>query len=215
VQKDCIERAVAAGRPVITATQMLESMIEHPRPTRAEAADVANAVFDGTDAVMLSGETAMGKFPVEAIGMMARIATASEARVDYAARLGRCQTPRRRTVAEAIAHAACDTAIGVDASVIICCTRSGQTARLVSRYRPPVPIAAVSPSDETLRRSMLFWGTVPVSAPFEKDVIRMVKHAKEAVRNAGLGREGDRVVVVAGVPIDQPGTTNVVRADVL
>jgi len=215
VQKDCIQRAVAAGRPVITATQMLESMIEHPRPTRAEAADVANAVFDGTDAVMLSGETAVGKFPVEAIGVMARIATASEARIDYAARLGQCETPRHRPVAEAIAHAACHTAIGLDASVIICCTRSGQTARLVSRYRPPVPIAAVSPSEETLRRSTLFWGTIPVAAFFENNVDRMVAHAKAAVRKAGLGREGDRVVVVAGVPIDEPGTTNVVKAEIL
>lgn len=164
---------------------------------------------------MLSGETAMGKFPVEAIGVMARIAKASEARIDYAARLEQCETPRHLPVAEAIAHAACHTAIGLDASVIICCTRSGQTARLVSRYRPPVPIAAVSPSEETLRRSTLFWGTFPVAASFENNVDRMVAHAKAVVRKAGLGREGDRVVVVAGVPIDEPGTTNVVKAEVL
>jgi pyruvate kinase len=215
VQKDIIKKAVACGRPVITATQMLESMIESPRPTRAEAADVANAVFDGTDAVMLSGETAMGQHPVAAVETMARIAEASEERIDYAELVSATALHRHDLIAEAIAHAACATAIETGAKAILCCTRSGQTARLVSRFRPPMPIVAVSPSEETLRRVGLYWNTVPVDAAFQGDVDAMMNAAKAAALMAGIAKDGDRVVIVAGVPIDEPGTTNTIKADVL
>jgi pyruvate kinase len=214
-QKDIIRKAVAAGRPVITATQMLESMIENPRPTRAEAADVANAIFDGTDAVMLSGETATGNYPVQAVTTMAAIAAASESRIDYAGGLARAGLHHHADIAAAIARSACSTAVEIDARVIICCTRSGQTARLVSRFRPPMPVVAVSPDEATLRRVGLYWNTIPVPAEHYAGVDAMLDAAKSAVLQAGIARETDRVVLVAGVPVAEPGTTNVVKADVL
>jgi pyruvate kinase len=215
IQKDVIHKAVAAGRPVITATQMLESMVEQPRPTRAEAADVANAILDGTDAVMLSGETAAGKHPIQAVSTMASIAVASEARIDYGDRLSRGELHHDVSIAAAIARSACGTAVEIGAKAILCCTRSGQTARLVSRFRPPMPIVAVSPGEVTLRRVGLFWNTVGVPSSFQEDVNDMVESAKSAALQSGLAARGDRVVIVAGVPIDEPGTTNTIKADVL
>jgi pyruvate kinase len=215
VQKDVIGKAVAAGRPVITATQMLESMAENPRPTRAEAADVANAIFDGTDAVMLSGETAAGNYPVQAVTTMAGIATASEGRIDYGEQLSLGKLHHYTDIATAIAHGACTTAVQIGAEVIVCCTRSGQTARLVSRFRPPMPIVAVSPDERTVRRVGLYWNTVAVAASFQDDVGDMVESAKAAVMRSGIAGKGARAVIVAGVPIDEPGTTNTIKADVL
>jgi pyruvate kinase len=215
VQKDIVRRANAWGRPVITATQMLESMIANPRPTRAEAGDVANAVFDGTDAVMLSGETAVGKYPVEAVSTMAQVAEAAESRIDYRKRFSDIELRHHDDVAEAIAHAACPTAIEMDARLIVCCTRSGQSARLVSKYRPPMKIAAVSPNENTLRRAKLYWNTEPVASRVGADTADMIDGAKEAVLWSGLAQRGDRIVVVAGVPVDEPGTTNMIKGDVL
>jgi len=215
VQKDVIKKAVAAGRPVITATQMLESMVEHPRPTRAEAADVANAIFDGTDAVMLSGETAAGNYPVQAVATMAGIAKASEARIDYGGQLSRGELHHDVTIAAAIARSACTTAVEIGAKAILCCTRSGQTARLVSQFRPPMPIVAVSPDEATLRRVGLYWNTLGVPAAFQEDINDMIDAAKSAMLQSGFAARGDRVVIVAGVPIDEPGTTNTIKADVL
>ncbi|MGD8413157.1 MAG: pyruvate kinase [Candidatus Latescibacterota bacterium] len=215
VQKDIISKAVAAGRPVITATQMLESMIERPRPTRAEAADVANAIFDGTDAVMLSGETAAGNFPVQAVATMADIAVASEERIDYADLLSHRQLHHDVSVAAAIGRSACGTAVEIGARAILCCTRSGQTARMVSRFRPPMPIVAVSPNESTLRRVGLYWNTFGVPAPFQENVDDMVDAAKSAALETELVAKGDRVIVVAGVPISEPGTTNVIKVDMM
>jgi pyruvate kinase len=215
IQKDVVRRANKRGRPVITATQMLESMITNPRPTRAEAADVANAVFDGTDAVMLSGETAVGKYPLEAVRTMDRIARAAEARINFERRFEDRELHHSGNLAEAIAHAACHTAIEMDAKLIVCCTRSGQSARLVSKYRPPMRIAAVSPSEATLRRSKLYWNTEPVAAPESEDPNEMIAGAREAVLWSGVGRRGDRIVIVAGVPVDVPGTTNMIKGDIL
>ena len=214
-QKEIIRMAVARGRPVITATQMLESMIENPRPTRAEAADVANAVFDGTDAVMLSGETAIGKYPVETVETMAKIAVASESRIDYASQLSDARLSHHDHIATAIAHAACSTAVEIGARAIICCTRSGKTARLVSRFRPPMPVVAVSPDEETLRRVGLYWNTFAVAAASQDTVDTMLDNAKAAVLLSGIAGDGDRVVIVAGVPVNVPGTTNILKADVL
>jgi pyruvate kinase len=214
-QKDIISRAVELERPVITATQMLESMMENPRPTRAEAADVANAIFDGTDAVMLSGETATGRYPIEAVTTMARIAASSESRIDYGEALSKKHLHHHDYVAAAIAHGACTTAVEIGAKAILCCTRSGQTARLVSHFRPPMPIVAVSPSAETLRRVGLYWNTVACGVDFQNDVDHMINAAKDAVLRSRIAAQRDRVVVVAGVPIDEPGTTNVIKADVL
>ncbi len=215
VQKDVLRAARAAGRPVIIATQMLESMVVNPRPTRAEATDVANAVMDGTDAVMLSAETAAGAWPVEAVRTMASLALASEARVDYADRFHRASLETGRTIPRAIAHAACYTAIETGSRVIVCCTRSGQTARFVSMHRPPAKIAVVSPHEETLNRTMLYWNTHPIRIPLEPHTDAMIRAARRAVLEAGLAARGERVVIVAGVPVDVPGTTNMIKVDVL
>jgi pyruvate kinase len=215
IQKDLIRKALGASKPVITATQMLESMIQNPRPTRAEAADIANAVFDGTDAVMLSGETASGKYPVEAVRTMAEVAQASEARIDYAAQFGAVVLRQSQSIPEAVAHAACFTAIGIGAKVILCCTRSGQTALYVSNHRSPTRIAVISPHENTLKRTMLFWNTASVRIGASTDTDSMIEIAKRAVVEAGIASPGDRVVVVAGVPVDVPGTTNMIKADVL
>jgi pyruvate kinase len=215
VQKDVIRAALAAAKPVITATQMLESMIQNPRPTRAEAADIANAVFDGTDAVMLSGETASGRYPVEAVRTMAEVARASEARIDYAARFAEQAPQPGASIPEAVAHSACAVAIEIGASVILCCTRSGQTALYVSNHRAPARIAVISPHDPTLKRTMLYWNTISVRIAGGGDTDTMIGRARDAVLAAGIAQRGDRVVVVAGVPVDVPGTTNMIKADVL
>ena len=215
VQKDVIRAALYAAKPVITATQMLESMIQNPRPTRAEAADIANAVFDGTDAVMLSGETASGKYPVEAVRTMAEVAQASEARIDYAQKFGEQGPEPGMSVSEAVAHAACAVAIEIGAELILCCTRSGQTALYVSNHRSPARIAVISPHEPTLKRTMLFWNTISVRIAGGGDSDTMIGQAKDAVVAAGIANRGDRVVVVAGVPVDVPGTTNMIKADVL
>jgi pyruvate kinase len=215
IQKDLIRKALAASKPVITATQMLESMIQNPRPTRAEAADIANAVFDGTDAVMLSGETASGKYPVEAVRTMAEVAQASETRIDYAGHFAALALRHSRTIPEAVAHAACFTAIEIGAKVILCCTRSGQTALYVSNHRSPTRIAVISPHEATLKRTMLYWNTASVRIGASTDTDSMIDIAKRAVVDAGIASRGDRVVVVAGVPVDVPGTTNMIKADVL
>jgi pyruvate kinase len=215
IQKDVIRSALAAARPVITATQMLESMIQNPRPTRAEAADIANAVFDGTDAVMLSGETASGKYPVEAVRTMAEVAEASETRIDYAERFAAGSAHPGRSIPEAVAHAACFTAIEIGARLILCCTRSGQTALYVSNHRSPARIVVISPHESTLKRSMLYWNTVSIRVDPVPDTDAMINAAKEAVIAAGAAVRGERVVVVAGVPVDVLGTTNMIKADVL
>jgi pyruvate kinase len=215
VQKDVIRAALAAAKPVITATQMLESMIQNPRPTRAEAADIANAVFDGTDAVMLSGETASGKYPVEAVRTMSEVAQASEARIDYAARFAKQAPEPGTSIPEAVAHSACAVAIEIGAELILCCTRSGQTALYVSNHRSPVRIAVISPHEPTLKRTMLYWNTISVRISGGGDTDTMIGKAKDAVVAAGIANRGDRVVVVAGVPVDVPGTTNMIKADVL
>ena len=215
IQKEIIKRANLVGKPVITATQMLESMIVNPRPTRAEVTDIANAIFDGTDALMLSGETAIGKYPPNAVRTMDQVATTTEATVDYVEHFKRHPITLEESVPDAIAHAACHTAIEIGAKAIICCTRTGQTARLVAKYRPPAPIAVVSPYEATLRRAGLFWGAFPISIEFAPDTDTMIARAKQAVLKSGLARMGERVVIIAGIPADVPGTTNMIKADIL
>jgi pyruvate kinase len=215
IQKEIIKKANRAGKPVITATQMLESMIWNPRPTRAEVADIANAVFDGTDALMLSGETAVGKYPVQAARMMAEVALATEDKIDYIELFKRRPVRLRDDVHEAMAHAACQTALEIGANVIICCTRSGQTARLVSKFRPHANIAVASPYENVLQQSVLLWGTYPIKIELAEDTDEMIDQAKKATLESGLASTGDRVVVVAGIPFNIPGITNIIKADVL
>ncbi|MFQ6043866.1 MAG: pyruvate kinase [Candidatus Poribacteria bacterium] len=215
-QKRIIKKANAVGIPVITATQMLESMIENPRPTRAEVTDIANAIFDGTDAVMLSGETAIGKYPVQATRIMDEVAGGAEDNIDYIQLFQQKQiTPDYHDIADAISHAACHVALNVGAKAIICCTRSGQTARMVAKYRPHAPIIVVSASEEVLRRLVLLWGVFPLKIEPAEDTDDMIAKAKLAALKSGLANRGDTIVIVAGIPIDIPGTTNTIKADVL
>jgi len=220
-QKRIIRLANLFGRPVITATQMLESMIEAPRPTRAETSDVANAVFDGTDAVMLSGETAVGRYPLLAAEAMVRIAGEIERSSDFSEgpkydvpvynHLPAGATPTEHAVAAATVEAV--RLLGAPA--IICLTRSGFTARLVSSYRPPVPIIGVSDLEPTYRRLALVWGVVPVRCFTEVSYDSMLDCAREFLTESGMARPGERVVVTAGYPFHVSGTTNMLRIEEL
>lgn len=216
VQKMLINRANEAGRPVITATEMLESMVKSPRPTRAEVTDVANAVFDGTDALMLSGETAIGAHPVEAVRLMARVAARSEDAIDYAAWFDERRAHARCTVGEAIARASSEAAQDLGAAAIVCSTQSGTTARLVSRFRPRAPILAITPYEAVMRQLSIVWGVMPFQVsrpPGEGPVSRewLVDQAIQAARAPGLVKSGDTVVIAAAVQIGTPGSTNLLQ----
>lgn len=212
LQKEIIEKCNMAGIPVITATQMLESMIANPRPTRAEASDVANAIFDGTDAIMLSGETAAGKYPVEAVETMARIAERAEAALRYGDMLVKKKDLFPEiTVTDAISYATCTTAQRLGATAIITSTESGNTARMVSKYRPKAAIVAVTPHMRVLRKLALVWGVQPLLVGTRRNTDEMMATAVEAALNAGIVKGGDLVVITAGVPIGVRGTTNLIR----
>jgi pyruvate kinase len=199
---------------VITATQMLESMINSPSPTRAEVSDVSNAIFDGTDALMLSGETAVGGYPCEAVAFMSRIAEQVEERLDAERLLAR--RPFLPEVSDAVAHAACVTAHEINANALVCLTRSGLTARLVSRYRPRCPVIAVSPEESTVRRLAVQWGVIPVYSKGELEGEALVGGALVMSRTLGLVGEGDRVVITAGIGSGElRGKTNLIRVEVL
>ncbi|MHB1043960.1 MAG: pyruvate kinase [Eubacteriales bacterium] len=212
LQKAIIERCNRTGKPVVTATQMLESMIQNPRPTRAEASDVANAIFDGTDAVMLSGETAAGKYPVEAVETMARIAERAEAALHYEEMLGKKRVAGpQRTVTDAISFATCATAEDLGAAAIITSTESGYTAKMVSKYRPRAPIIAVTPNARVMRRLALVWGVQPLLVKYTTGTDEMIASALEVSLAAGFIKGGDLVVITAGVPVGVHGTTNLLR----
>ena len=218
LQKRIIRACVEAGVPVITATQMLESMVKAPAPTRAEVSDVANAVFDGTDAVMLSGETAIGDQPVLVVETMSRIVQAAEREASYlqwGSRLGRVQ---RRTdsegellVTQALTHAAWQAAIDVGARAIVCCTVSGRTARAMARFRPLATLIAASPDDAAARRLALVWGVIPLMVGTYRSTDELVWQSVERVVNAGLSGPGDHVLVLAGDPLSGYGSTDVMR----
>jgi len=216
VQKALIRAANAAGKPVITATEMLVSMERQPRPSRAEASDVANAILDGSDALMLSGETAAGAYPVEAVQTMARIIGEVEG-----ALLSRPWTlpphiaAARQTVTDAVSHAACETAHDLGLPAIISATASGQTARMVAKYRPHAPIIAVTPSAAVQRQLMLTWGVYPLLAARAGKIDQIMAAAVGSAREAGLVRSGDRVVITAGVTAMMPGTTNLMTVEVV
>ena len=212
-QKRIIKLANIIGRPVITATQMLESMIEHPRPTRAEASDVANAIIDGTDAVMLSAETAAGAYPRLAVQAMRRIVCEIEQHPFKRAREGYIGPEIIATTEETIA-AATDTAQRMlGAPIIIVFTKSGFSARIVSAHRPQVPILALTDEPRTFSQLALVWGIIPQLVQHCETYEAMVARAREVVLTRGLAKEGDRVLVTAGVPFDVPGTTNVLRVE--
>jgi pyruvate kinase len=215
VQKMLIQKSNHAGKPVITATQMLRSMVENPRPTRAEVTDVANAVLDGTDAVMLSEETATGKYPIEALAMMVRIAQDAESGFPFNTWSARMEDKKEKTIPEAVSCAACNLAESIKAASILTFTHSGSTARLVSKYRPRHLILAPTPLEKTYRRLALIWGVVPILSESQKNTDAMIDRALKAALNSGVVKRGQKVVITAGVPVGIPGTTNLIKAEVL
>lgn len=211
VQKMLIQKSNDMGRPVITATQMLESMVNNPRPTRAEANDVANAIFDGTDAIMLSGETAKGKYPAEAVQTMANIAVTTERAIEYNAQLLSRRHRLYTNITNAIAYAACTTAVDLGSSCIVTVTDSGFTPRMVSSFRPDFPILAITTNIVKCRQLRLTWGCVPcvVKDVFGNDEVFDVAHKKSV--ELGLATDGDTIVIAAGVPVNVASTTNTLR----
>jgi pyruvate kinase len=211
VQKEVIDRANRFGVPVITATEMLESMVTSNRPTRAEASDVANAIWDGTDAVMLSQETSVGAHPIEAVRAMARICLSAQRHPAFQRQRQIWREPGE--VGSAIAHAAAASAEELKARVIIAFTESGTTALRCSKARPSVPIIAASPNAEVLRKTALYSGVVPLLVSPGRDTDEMFANAAAAALRSGFVREGDRVVIVAGVPVGRPGQTNLLKVE--
>jgi pyruvate kinase len=211
LQKNIIRICNEVGKPVITATQMLQSMVEHPRPTRAEASDVANAILDGTDAVMLSGETATGSYPVESVLMMKQIAEIIEREFPYDQWRDRRLAPHEAfSVTEAISASSCSVAEEIGASAIVSTTLSGWTAQQIARYRPKAPVLAVSPSAHTQRRLALVWGVNCVLVPQFPDTDTMLTKTAAVLREQGF-QPGDRVVITAGVPFGSSGQTNLIK----
>lgn len=211
IQKYLIEICNNAGKPVITATEMLESMIRNPRPTRAEITDVAHAIMDGTDAIMLSAETAVGKFPVAAVNMMSRVAERIESSLKYEKILAKKRIGSFGTVADAISHATCQTAMDLKAAAIITSTQSGSTARMVSKYRSPAPIVAVTPSERVAQQLTISWGVNPVLAPSAANIDEMLDLSIEGAKRAGFIKENDLIVITAGVRTGVPGSTNLLQ----
>ncbi len=214
IQKRFIRKCYQAGKMVITATQMMESMIHNPSPTRAEITDVANAVFDGTSAVMLSGETAAGHYPVNAVKAMARIARQAEKDAfemevfrDMHCDVDKSDTPN------AVCDAACRAARDIDAKAIIALTKYGQTARSMSKYRPSQPIVAATPEPKTYNQLALSWGVYPVIARYLQDADALLQHAIDCAKQIDVVNDGDMVVIAAGIPLDTPGSTNMLKVE--
>jgi pyruvate kinase len=211
LQKRIVEAARRLGRPVVVATQMLESMIASPSPTRAEVSDVATAVYDGADAIMLSAESAAGRYPRQAVAMMNRIATSAEADPTHYARVHFTETLPDATTNDAIARSAGEMTRTVGASAIVCFTSSGSTARRVARERPTVPLLVLTPSLKTARRLGLLWGAHAVRTRDVGSFEEMVGKSKRMALRHGLAKEGERIIVTAGVPFGTPGSTNVIH----
>jgi len=211
VQKMIITKCNEAGKPVITATQMLDSMQRNPRPTRAEASDVANAIFDGTDAIMLSGETAIGKYPLESVLTMARIALRTEQSLNYLEMFNKRSSMEQTTITDAISQAVVNTAIDLRVNAILTPTESGQTARIVSKYRPRALIIALTPHKKVLKKLSLVWGVLPVIGKQVSNTDEMITSTVADAISAGCISLGDLVVITAGVPVGKSGTTNLMK----
>ncbi|GHU56910.1 pyruvate kinase [Clostridia bacterium] len=215
IQKKLIKKAYSSGKMVITATQMLESMIHNPRPTRAETNDVANAIYDGTSAIMLSGETAAGGYPVETVKTMARIALRTEKDIDYKKRFHDRDVEDLCNITNAISHATCSASHDLEARAIITVTKSGSTARMISKYRPSCLIIACSTNEKTVRQMNLSWGVEPLLMWEEENAETLFSSAVEVAKTSRLITDGDLTVITAGVPIGMPGTTNMMRIHVV
>ncbi len=216
LQKQMIRKGLQAGKPVITATQMLDSMIRNPRPTRAEVSDVANAVYDGTSCVMLSGETAGGKYPVEALGAMLEIVTEAEASIDYWKRFQKqLVITTSNNINDAITHTCCLTARDLDATAILAASSSGRTARMICRFRPACPVAALTMHEKTRRQLAICWGVIPFLTGEVNSTDRIFSLSAEVAVKEGLVQPGDTVVITAGVPLGKSGSTNLIKAQVI
>ena len=211
IQKILIHKGYNAGLQVITATQMLDSMMKNPRPTRAETTDVANAIYDGTSAIMLSGETAAGAYPVEAVKTMASIAKRTEQDINYRKRFTTRDVQETPNVTNAISHATVTTAHDLGAAAILTVTKSGATARMISKYRPACPIICCTTSEEAQRQMNLSWGVIPLLADEKDNMDELFDHAVECATNAGHLKSGDLVVITAGAPLGVSGTTNLLK----
>ncbi|MFC0270277.1 pyruvate kinase [Metabacillus herbersteinensis] len=215
VQKELIKKCNAVGKPVITATQMLDSMQRNPRPTRAEASDVANAIFDGTDAIMLSGETAAGSYPVEAVKTMNNIAARAETALDYKQILSKRSEQANTTITDAIGQSVAHTALNLGVAAIVTPTESGHTARMISKYRPKAPIVAVTSCESVSRKLGLVWGVYPRNGQPANSTDEMLDLSVQEAINSGLVTHGDLVVITAGVPVGEAGTTNIMKVHVV
>lgn len=215
IQKDLIRRCYEVAKPVITATQMLDSMIRNPRPTRAEVTDVANAVYDGSSAIMLSGETASGKYPAEALATMRRIAETAEQAIDYWDRFTKYAGGRSFNVTNAIGHATCTTAMDLGAAAIVAVTSSGDTARRISGYRPACPIIAATPDVRVRNQLCLSWGVCPVLVEMADSTDNLFAMSAECAKELGVAHDGDLVVLTAGVPVGMSGTTNMLKVQMI
>lgn len=215
LQKMLITKCYEAGKPAITATQMLDSMMKNPRPTRAETTDVANAIYDGTSAIMLSGETAAGQYPLEAVETMARIALRAEASIDYESRFRSRPYGNLTDVTAAISHATVTSSMDLKASAIITVTKSGTTARIISKYRPNCMIIGCTPSEKVWRQLSLSWGVMPLMINEESNTDELFEHAVDSAVSARLIHDGELVVLTAGVPLGVPGTTNLMKVHVV
>ena len=214
MQKMIIKKCYESGKVVITATQMLDSMMKNPRPTRAESTDVANAIYDGTSAIMLSGETAAGAYPVEALKTMVRIAMRTEQDINYWYRFHVRQTPSNPDVTNAISHATCTMSEDLNAAAIITVTKSGHTARNVSKYRPATPIVCGCITEKVYRQMGLCWGIIPILLEEKDNADELFDYAVDATEKAGLISKGDVVIITAGVPLGISGTTNLIKVQV-
>ncbi|MEG2929842.1 MAG: pyruvate kinase [Oscillospiraceae bacterium] len=212
IQKEIIKKCYEAGKPAITATQMLESMGENPRPTRAEVTDVANAIYDGTSAIMLSGETAAGKYPVEAVTTMAAIAEKTEENIDYAQELKTRDYGKNLSITDSVSHAACVIAMDINAKAIITVTKSGFTARNVSKYRPSLPIFGCTNTEQSCRHLALSWGVTPLLMSTVSSTDELIDISIATAKKEKLLAEDDLVVVTAGVPVGVSGSTNILKA---
>ncbi|MDE7130370.1 MAG: pyruvate kinase [Lachnospiraceae bacterium] len=215
IQKKIINKVYRSGKQVITATQMLESMIKNPRPTRAETTDIANAVYDGTSAIMLSGETAAGAYPVEAVRTMVRIAERTEQDVDYRKRFFQNEREVNPDVTDAICHATCTTALDLNAKAIVTVTKSGTSARMISRYRPTSDIISCTTTEKVCRQLSLTWGVIPILIKEEKEVFNLFDRAIHAAEKMKLLEKGDLTVITSGVPIGFSGTTNMMKVQIV
>jgi pyruvate kinase len=215
IQKELIKKGYRAGKQVVTATQMLDSMMQHPRPTRAEVTDVANAIYDGTSAIMLSGETAAGKYPVESVKTMARIAIRTEKDINYIARFENRDIREERDVTSAISHATCTTAHDLGAVAILTVSQTGQTARMISKYRPACPIICGSSDKKVIRQMNLSWGVSPIPVDMKTNTDDLFEHLVNVAEKYGYVKSGDLAVITAGIPLGVSGTTNMLKVHLI